>query len=100
MTAKLADPRRGGSALLVLLAGTACVHGAPNTGSWNGLNESTAVTTNIPDAPAEVHWLQEYTPEVPPPRPLSSIDGQLLPGYYALTVQSYCLHAGTYAPTA
>jgi len=84
----------------VVSAGASCVRGAPDAGSWSGLNESTAVTTNIRDAPPEEHWLQQYTPEVPPPQAIASVNGQLLPGYYALTVQSYCLHAGTYAPTA
>src|SRR5262245_51483536 len=99
--------RRTGDASLVLVlltfvvsTGSSCVRGAPDTGSWNAMSESTAVTTNIRDAPPEEHWLQEYTPEVPPPQVISSFNGQLLPGYYTLTVQSYCLHAGTYAPTA
>jgi hypothetical protein len=86
--------------MLVVLAGASCAHGAPDVGSWNGMNESTAVTTSIHDAPPEEHWLQEYTPEVPPPQVITTLDGRLLPGYYTLTLQSYCLHAGTYSPTA
>jgi len=101
-------PRRPGNAALIIFillmsvasAGASCARRAPDVGSWSGLNESTAVTTNIRDAPPEEHWLQEYTPEVPPPQAIATFDGRLLPGYYALTVQSYCLHAGTYAPTA
>jgi hypothetical protein len=55
-----------------------------------------AVTTNIKDAYPIAHWLEGVDQKVKP----KDITGfNLAPGYYRVTIQSYCLHAGTYAPT-
>ncbi|RMH77122.1 MAG: hypothetical protein D6680_06115 [Cyanobacteria bacterium J007] len=55
-----------------------------------------AVTTNIKDARAISAWLDDFPETVPDPADASLA---FAPGYYRFTVQSYCLHAGTYAPT-
>ena len=62
-----------------------------------------AVTTSFADADPTIHLPDDFSPEGF--RPLSSAPtapdrGYLLaPGAYRATVQSFCLHAGTYAPS-
>lgn len=55
-----------------------------------------AVTTSLKDAYPIANWLDSYS-QVLKPQPTSSLT--LAPGYYRVTVRSYCLHAGAYAPT-
>ncbi len=55
-----------------------------------------AVTTSIKDAFPIANWLDDYS-RVMQPRPTTSLN--VNPGYYRITVRSYCLHAGAYAPT-
>jgi hypothetical protein len=55
-----------------------------------------AVTTSIKDAYPIANWLDSYS-QIVQPRPTSSLT--VYPGYYRITVRSYCLHAGAYAPT-
>ena len=55
-----------------------------------------AVTTNIRDAYPIAHWLEGVGQRIKP-KDITGFD--LAPGYYRVTIQSYCLHAGTYAPT-
>jgi hypothetical protein len=55
-----------------------------------------AVTTNIRDAFPIAHWLEGVEQGV---KPRETTSFALVPGYYKMTIQSYCLHAGTYAPT-
>ena len=54
-----------------------------------------AITTSLNDSYAVADWiaatLGDQTPDSAP-------SFNLAPGYYRFTVQSYCLHAGTYAP--
>jgi hypothetical protein len=54
-----------------------------------------AVTTSIKDAYPIVPWLDDFDNLEPSPIKNSI----LVPGYYRDTVQSFCLHAGTYGPT-
>lgn len=54
------------------------------------------ITTSISDAYPVASWINEYAGSLRP-TPTSTFD--LTPGYYRVTIQSYCLHAGTYAPT-
>lgn len=55
-----------------------------------------AVTTSIKDAYPIANWLDDYS-RVMQPRPTTSLNVD--PGYYLITVWSYCLHAGAFAPT-
>jgi len=55
-----------------------------------------AVTTSIKDAYPLATWLDRYS-EVVKPQTANTLT--LPPGYYRITVRSYCLHAGAYAPT-
>ena len=55
-----------------------------------------AVTTSIKDAFPLANWLDDYS-RVMQPHPTTSLN--VNPGYYRITVRSYCLHAGAYAPT-
>jgi hypothetical protein len=54
-----------------------------------------AVTTSIKDAYPVVPWLGNFDNWEPD----SITDFNLGPGYYRAEIQTYCLHAGTYAPT-
>ncbi len=62
------------------------------------LLEEKNITTSIEDAYPVAFWLSDLentrTPVEPP-----DYSAPLAPGYYRLTVQSYCLKAGTHAPT-
>ena len=61
------------------------------------LLEEKNITTSIEDAYPVTFWLNdldERTPIEP-----EDYNAPLGPGYYRLTVQSYCLKAGTHAPT-
>lgn len=63
-----------------------------------------AITTGLADAITEVSFLDDYNPQAPVPMrnlPRTAAGGFRLvsPGVYELHAQSYCLHAGTYAPT-
>jgi hypothetical protein len=60
-------------------------------------NADSAVTTNIDDTYPIVTWLDAVDEESLPLQVPSTLD--LAPGYYRADLQSYCLHAGTYAPT-
>lgn len=55
-----------------------------------------AVTTSIKDAYPVVPWLGSFE-DYGDPQPIT--DYNLAPGYYRAEIQTYCLHAGTYAPT-
>jgi hypothetical protein len=55
-----------------------------------------AVTTSIKDAYSIVPWLDNFE-DYGDPQPVT--DFNLGPGYYKTEIQTYCLHAGTYAPT-
>ena len=55
-----------------------------------------AVTTGIRDAYPIASWLDRYSQFV---KPQDTNTLTLAPGYYRVTVRSYCLHAGSYAPT-
>src|ERR1041384_5232781 len=62
------------------------------------------ITTSLKDATFDLPFLDGYNPQAPvtfmaqPRRP----DGGFLlaPGFYGMPVQSYCLHAGTRAPSS
>ena len=56
-----------------------------------------AVTTSIQDARPIAHWLDGIDHDL---TPQAGTSFNLSPGYYRFTVRSYCLHAGTYGPTA
>ena len=56
-----------------------------------------AVTTNIRDAYPIARWLESFDKKVKPTETAASFN--LPPGYYRFTIQSYCLHAGTWGPT-
>jgi hypothetical protein len=69
-----------------------------------GRGSEPAITTGLTDALTEVPFLDDYNPQtVVPMRRLPGTAGGgfrlVLPGVYELNAQSYCLHAGTYAPT-
>lgn len=56
-----------------------------------------AITTSIKDAYPVAFWLDGIDKQIP----LSESDytPNLEPGYYKFNMKTYCLHAGTYAPT-
>jgi len=62
------------------------------------LLEEKNITTSLSDAYPEAFWLENLDKERDP---IESADYSfnLAPGYYRFTVQSYCLKAGTHAPT-
>jgi len=61
------------------------------------LLEEKNITTSLSDAYPETFWLSSLDDRTPvEPTDYSFI---LAPGYYRFTVQSYCLKAGTHAPT-
>jgi hypothetical protein len=68
------------------------------------MNEPDWITTSLADAQTEAPFLDHYDPRVL--APLAEMPRGLhnqylvLPGAYELFDQSYCLHAGTYAPGA
>jgi hypothetical protein len=62
------------------------------------LFEDKNITTSIDDALPVAFWLKDIDMERSPIEP-EVYDFNLAPGYYRFTVQSYCLHAGTYGPT-
>ena len=55
------------------------------------------VTTSIANAYPTAPWLDAYSAIV---KPSPATTFALAPGYYRFSVESYCLHAGAYAPTA
>jgi hypothetical protein len=55
-----------------------------------------AVTTSLKDAYPIANWLDYYS-NVMKPQVVNSLT--LAPGYYRVTLKSFCLHAGAYAPT-
>ncbi|MFC1661807.1 hypothetical protein ACFL3S_10215 [Gemmatimonadota bacterium] len=64
-----------------------------------------AITTSIRDAVTEVPFLDDFSPAEPVALsnlPRGPNKGFLLtaPGFFALNTRSYCLHAGTYGPSA
>lgn len=66
-------------------------------------NEDPPVTTGLTDAVTEVRFLDDYSPRAGAPlieAPRNNNGGfTLFPGSFEFEAQSYCLHAGTYAPT-
>ena len=98
----------------LLLAGlTACAPGAVQGLNLPGLNLSglnlptlgvpgyspgSAVTTSLRDARPTANWLGRVLAEEAAFRPVPAASFNLAPGYYKYGLQSYCLHAGTYAP--
>ena len=63
------------------------------------LFEEKNITTSIDDALPVAFWLKDFDLERVPVEPETYDFNNLGPGYYRFTVQSYCLHAGTYGPT-
>ena len=63
------------------------------------LFEEKNVTTSIDDALPVAFWIKEIDMERTPAEPEVYDFKNLEPGYYRFTIQSYCLHAGTYGPT-
>lgn len=61
------------------------------------LLEEKSITTSIDDAYPVAFWLSDLGDETP--LEPEDYNAPLGPGYYRLTVQSYCLKAGTHAPT-
>ena len=68
------------------------------------LKEQPAVSTSLDDAVTEVPFLDDFDP--PEPAPMTSLpraaNGNFVlvrPGAFEFTAASYCLRAGTYAPT-
>jgi hypothetical protein len=61
------------------------------------LLEEKNITTSIEDAYPVAFWLNDLTDRTPIEP--EDYNAPLAPGYYKLTVQSYCLKAGTHAPT-
>jgi hypothetical protein len=89
------------SALTVLLA--ACAPGVTRGLNLPGLgvpgySPGSAVTTNIRDARLTANWLQPILAREEALGPVPAPSFNLAPGYYQYRLQSYCLHAGTYAP--
>lgn len=62
------------------------------------LLEEKNITTSIEDAYPVAFWLNDLDANRTPIEPVD-YNAPLAPGYYRLTVQSYCLKAGTHAPT-
>jgi hypothetical protein len=62
------------------------------------LLEEKNITTSIEDAYPIAFWLGDLDQTREPVEP-ADYNAPLAPGYYRLTVQSYCLKAGTHAPT-
>ena len=62
------------------------------------LSEQEAITTSIKDALPVVFWLNDLDKTS---TPIISDDYtfNIAPGYYRFSLQTYCLHAGTYSPT-
>ncbi|HYL99707.1 MAG TPA: hypothetical protein VEZ90_12190 [Blastocatellia bacterium] len=63
----------------------------------SGFYSDRAVTTGIHDAYPSARWVQGFVRST---KPRSTSTFELTPGYYRVTIQSYCLHAGAYAPTS
>ena len=61
------------------------------------LLEEKNITTSIDDAYPVAFWLNDLDDETPVEP--ENYNAPLGPGYYRLTVQSYCLKAGTHGPT-
>jgi hypothetical protein len=61
------------------------------------LLEEKNITTSIEDAYPVAFWLNDLNDRTPIEP--EDYNAPLAPGYYRLTVQSYCLKAGTHAPT-
>src|SRR2546427_12003269 len=80
-----------------LLAGTLPERGAASTAQLPKWSGDKAVTTNIRDAYPITRWLEGFDRKVKPVETTASFN--LPPGYYRFTIQSYCLHAGTWGPT-
>ena len=55
-----------------------------------------AVSTSVNHAYPIASWLTTYTADH---TPMQAATFDLQPGYHRFLIQSYCLHAGTYAPT-
>lgn len=62
------------------------------------LLEEKNITTSIDDAYPVAFWMNDLEQDRTPVEP-SDYNAALGPGYYRMTVQSYCLKAGTHAPT-
>jgi hypothetical protein len=80
-----------------LLAGGLPERGAASTAQLPKWSGDKAVTTNIRDAYPITRWLEGFDKKVKPVETAASFN--LPPGYYRFTIQSYCLHAGTWGPT-
>jgi hypothetical protein len=102
------SPARLLSLALVVTGLTACAPGATRGLNLPGLNlpglgvpgysPGSAVTTNIRDARLTANWLQPILAKEEALKPVPAPSFNLAPGYYQYRLQSYCLHAGTYAP--
>jgi len=60
--------------------------------------EEKNITTSIDDAQPVSFWISDISEYYDPVEP-QDYNAPLGPGYYRLTVQSYCLKAGTHGPT-
>ena len=64
--------------------------------------EDPPVTSSLADAVTEIDYLDDYNPNSTIPlgllRQVNQNTIHLFPGVYSYEAQSYCLHAGTYAP--
>ncbi|REG24506.1 hypothetical protein ATI61_114114 [Archangium gephyra] len=109
--------RRTVATLFLLLASTSCallpgINNLPGlelpgmglTSAEDFLKESPPVTTSLSDAVTEVPSLDGFEPEtIAPMRELPrGLEGGflLLPGVWEMDVRSYCLQAGTHAPSS
>jgi hypothetical protein len=68
------------------------------------LNEQPAITTSLNDAVTELPFLDDAQPQNLIPMQVmprgNSGEFFLMPGDFSFEAQSYCLHAGTYAPSS
>ncbi|MCC7159468.1 MAG: hypothetical protein IT281_08020 [Ignavibacteria bacterium] len=62
------------------------------------LLEEKNITTSIDDAYPTAFWIDDIEGYVDPVEP-ANYNSELGPGFYRMTVQSYCLKAGTHGPT-
>src|SRR5713101_6181344 len=77
-----------------LLTGSWPERGAASITQLPKWSSDKAVTTNIRDAYPITRWLEGFDRKVKPIETTASFN--LPPGYYRFTIQSYCLHAGTW----
>lgn len=77
--------------------------GIPSIPSLSSLTSRTPVTTNIKDAVTEIPYMDAFEPKRAmalnsQPRNANGGFDLRRPGFYTMNAQSYCMHAGTYAP--